>query len=461
MRRRVYCGVQQALARFVSVGAMLVRGNEGSALPPGPRWPSSVQTLAWMTRPKPFLRRAHERYGDMFSVRLRTGETFVMLADPDAVKQVFTGDPEVFRAGEGNRILLPLLGKHSVLLLDGREHLRQRRLLLPPFHGERMQRYREIMEEETEREVATWRAGEPVQLARRMQSVTLEVIMRTVFGVTGREELGHLRRVLLDMLDWTTVPRRFVVLAALSAERLAKYEPFQRVVRPVDDALLREIARRRGAPDLAEREDILSLLLQARDEDGEGLTDAELRDELLTLLLAGHETTATALGWAFERLLRCPEALGRATEDARSGDGAYLDAVAKETLRLKPVLPIVARRLREPVTIGGVDLPAGTDVAPCIYLVHHREDLYPEPDAFRPERFLGVTPGTYTWLPFGGGVRRCIGASFALFELQVVLGTVLRSVALHAAEPAFEPTARRTITLVPGRGAEAVPSRAA
>jgi cytochrome P450 len=439
---------------------MLVRGSAQS-LPPGPSWPSTVQTVAWMTRPKPFLRRARERYGDVFTVSLRTGEDFVMLADPDAVKQVFTGDPEIFRAGEGNRVLLPLLGKHSVLLLDGAEHLRQRRLLLPPFHGERMQRYREIMEEATVREVAQWVPGAPIQLARRMQEVTLEVIMRAVFGVTGQAELQHLRRVLLDMLDWTMAPQRFALLALMSPARLSRYRPFQRVLTPVDDALLAEIARRRGAEDLAEREDILSLLLQAVDEDGEGLTDAELRDELLTLLVAGHETTATALGWAFERLLRHPEALARATEDARSGDGAYLDAVGKEVLRLKPVLPVVARRLREPVTIGGYDLPAGADVAPCIYLVHHREDVYPEPDAFRPERFLGVKGGTYTWLPFGGGVRRCIGASFALFELQVVLGAVLRSVDLHPVDARSEPTARRTITLVPGRGAEAVPSRAA
>jgi cytochrome P450 len=439
---------------------MLVR-DDRSALPPGPPWPSLVQTLAWTTRPKPFLRRARDRFGDMFTVTLRSGENFVMVSDPDVVKEVFTGDPEVFRAGEGNRVLLPVLGKHSVLLLDGKQHLRQRRLLLPPFHGERMQRYRQIIEEATEREIAGWTPGEPVQIARRMQEVTLEVILRAVFGVTRADEVEHLRRVLLEMLEWTTAPPRFLMLAFLPPARIADYGPFRRVMEPVDEALRAEIRRRRTVEDLAEREDILSLLLQARDEDGQGLTDDELRDELMTLLVAGHETTATALGWAFERLLRHPAALAHATEDARGGDGTYLDAVAKETLRLKPVLPLVARRLAEPVTLGGVDLPAGADVAPCIYLVHHREDVYPEPDAFRPERFLGVKPGTYTWLPFGGGVRRCIGASFALFEMQVVLGTVLRSIELRATDPAPERTARRTITLVPGRGAQAVPSRAA
>jgi cytochrome P450 len=439
---------------------MLVRSPDGS-LPPGPPWPVAVQTLGWMTRPKPMLRRARARYGDMFTVSLRSGENFVIVSDPDVVKEVFTGDPAIFRAGEGNRVLLPLLGRHSVLLLDGRDHLRQRRLLLPPFHGERMQRYRTIMEEATEREVARWTPGQPVELARRMQEITLEVIMRAVFGVEGRSELEHLRRVLLDMLDWTMAPSRFALLATLSPSRLERYGPFQRVLRPVDEALLAEIARRRRAEDLAEREDILSLLLCARDEDGTGMTDAELRDELLTLLVAGHETTATALGWAFERLMRHPEAMARAVDDARGGDGAYLDAVAKETLRLRPVLPLVARRLREPVTLGGHDLPAGVDVAPCIYLVHHREDVYPEPDAFRPERFLGVKPGTYTWMPFGGGVRRCIGASFALFEMQVVLGAVLRSTELRPPDPRSERTGRRTITLVPADGARAIPSRAA
>jgi cytochrome P450 len=449
----------------VTIQAMLVRGPARSAMPPGPPWPVAIQTLAWVTRVKPFLRRARARYGDVFTVTLVSGEHFVMLADPDDVKQVFTGSPEVFRAGEGNRILLPLLGKHSVLLLDGKDHLRQRKLLLPPFHGERMQRYVRIMEEATEREIARWRPGEPVQVARRMQEVTLEVIMRAVFGIEGRSELAHVRQVLLDLLDWAMAPRRGPLLAGFALvgpEGLSRYQPYRRRLAAVDAALLDHISRRRRrAEDLAEREDILSLLLQARDEDGRGLSDAELRDELMTLLVAGHETTATGLGWAVERLVRHPGALARATEDARSGDGAYLDAVAKETLRLRPVLPVVARRLSEPVEIGGRELPAGADVAPCIYLVHHREDVYPEPDAFRPERFLGVKPGTYTWMPFGGGVRRCIGASFALTEMQVVLRTLLRTVELRATDPQSEPTARRTITLVPGRGAEAVASRAA
>jgi cytochrome P450 len=415
-----------------------------------------VQTLAWVARPKPFLRRAHERYGDVFTVRLRSGENFVMLAHPDAVKDVFTGDPEVFRAGEGNRALLALVGPASIFLLDGDDHLRARRLMLPPFHGERMQRYATIMEEAALREIARWPAGEPVRVARRMQEVTLEVIMRAVFGVEDPGELAELRRRLLHALDWLMEPLTLLRMMVHDPAGWPEWRPLRERFRPVDEALMEEVARRRGAPDLDRREDVLSLLLQARYEDGSQMTDRELRDQLVSLLIAGHETTATAIGWAVERLLRHPGALRLATEDARDGDGSYLDAVCRETLRLRPVVPVVGRRLAEPRTVGGVDLPAGADLAPCIYLVHHRPDVYPDPYAFRPERFLDGKPGTYTWLPFGGGTRRCLGASFALFEMRVVLGALLRERRLRAVSPAPERTARRVVTLVPERGAEAV-----
>jgi cytochrome P450 family 135 len=439
-----------------------LREASASALPPGPRLHPSVQTLGWMTRPKPFLRRAHAKYGDVFTMRLQ-GDEFVVLAHPDAVKEVFTGDPDLLRAGEGNKILLPLLGKHSVLLLDGPRHLRQRKLMLPPFHGERMQRYRDIIVAATEQEVATWRAGEEVALAPRMQEITLEVITRAVFGVTDTAAVARLRTVLMGMLDWVQAPQhQFAFIVAMTKpELLDRMSSFKGVVRSVDETLFAEIRARRQVPDLAEREDILSMLLQARDEDGEGLSDEELRDELLTLLVAGHETTASALGWAFERLIRHPRALAHAVDDARGGDGEYLDAVAKETLRLRPILPMVARTVQEDTTIAGHHIPAGVTLAPCIYLVHHREDVYPEPDAFRPERFVGVKPGTYTWLPFGGGIRRCIGASFALFEMQEVMGAVLRGVDLRPLSREPEHTMRRSITLVPEHGARAVVSRAA
>ena len=426
------------------------------ALPPGPRMPAPLQTLAWIARPVPFLRRVHAEFGDVFTMRLITGGRWVMLAHPDHVREVFTGPADVLRAGEANRILLPIVGPHSVLLLDGPEHLRQRRLLLPPFHGERMQRYVDAMVEATEREVATWRPGEPIALTPRMQRITLEVILRTVFGVRDVGEVAHLRRVLDELLAYAVVPQRLVLLALLGGERLTRLPGLERAKRPVDEALRGEIARRRVAPDLRERDDVLSLLLQAHDEDGEGLSDEELRDELITLLVAGHETTANALGFAFERLLRHPGALARAAAEPE-----YADAVVTETLRLRPVLALVARRLREPMTIAGHDLPAGAEVAPSILLVHRRPDLYPQPDVFRPERWLpgegGAKPGTYTWLPFGGGIRRCLGASFALVEMRTVLRTVLGRVRLETVDGAADGTARRAITLTPARGARARP----
>ncbi|HEX8205229.1 MAG TPA: cytochrome P450, partial [Solirubrobacteraceae bacterium] len=296
-------------------------------LPHGPPWPTSVQTLAWITRPKPFLRRAHARYGDVFTVKLLSGENFVMFAHPDAVKEILTGDPEVFRAGEGNRALLPVVGSRSVLELDGAEHLQTRRLMLPSFHGERMQSYRAIIEEAAEREVATWHDGEAIPLARRMQEVTLEVIMRAVFGVDDPRELGELRPRLMRALAWITDTGKLTRLILHPPETWPEYQPLKQALAPMHETLLEEARRRRAAPDLEEREDVLSMLLQARDEDGNGLSDEDLRDQLVTLLIAGHETTATALGWAFERLLRHPEAMRLAVEDAHDGDGAYLDAV--------------------------------------------------------------------------------------------------------------------------------------
>jgi cytochrome P450 family 135 len=429
-----------------------------SGLPPGPSLPAPLQTLAWVTRPKPFLRRAQAEHGDQFTIRIFQRDAMVVLADPEHVKQVFTGPADVLRAGEANEVLMPVLGPHSVLLLDGAEHLRQRRLMLPAFHGERMRLYRDAMVEATQREVATWPIGEPVALAPRFQAITLEVILRTVFGIDDAAQVERLRTLLLRMLEWTVEPWKLFVFAQMPVPVVERW--LKPVLDPVDRELLSEVAAHRRT-DLASRDDVLSMLLQAEDEDGRRLGDDELRDELVTLLVAGHETTATALSWAVERLRRHPEVLARAVEDAKSGDGSYLDAVCKETLRLRPVIPLVVRRLKEPMTIGDWELPEGTDVAPGIFLVHERPDVYPDPHAFRPERFLDTKPGTYTWLPFGGGIRRCLGASFALFEMQAVLGEVLRSVELLPATDGGEPTGRRAIVLTPSRGAEALLSRAA
>jgi cytochrome P450 len=424
-------------------------------IPPGPSTSRLLQTVRWMYRPGPMLEHCRRRYGDMFTLRIAHEGTWVFLAHPDMAKQVFTGDPRVLHAGEANVVLLPMLGHHSVLLLDEAAHMSQRKLMLPSFHGERMRGYERTMAEVAAAEIESWPAGQPYAVRPAMQRITLEVIMRTVFGVQDGERRERLRAALAAALEWGSDPRRMALLAMLGPHRLGQLKLFQRVRGPADELIYEEIRSRRGAPDLHERDDVLSLLLQARHEDGSPMSDDELRDELMTLLVAGHETTASALAWAVERSVRTPGVLERLRED---GDD-YVDAVCKETLRLRPILALVLRRLTEPMEIGGRLLPAGINVAPCIYLIHRRADIYPDPYAFRPERFIERPAGTYTWIPFGGGVRRCLGASFALFEMRVVLRELVRRVELRAADPQPERITRRAITLVPERGGEVVVER--
>lgn len=402
------------------------------------------------------MQRCRARYGDVFSLRIAQEGTWVMLSDPEAVKQVFTGDPEILRAGEANVILRPFVGRRSVLLLDEPAHMVQRKLMLPPFHGERMQRYGALMRAVAEREIESWPTGEPVALWPRMQAITLEVIMRAVFGFAEGSRLDRLRELLRHMLDWTTSRRQMLAMAALGPDRIERKRDFRAALDPVDALLFEEIRAQREDPALTERDDILSLLLQARHEDGQPMSDLELRDELMTLLVAGHETTATSMAWALERLVRHPDKLARLTDEVTAGEEDYLDAVVKETLRLRPVLPIVVRRLTAPLEIGGRLLPAGVSVAPCIYLMHRRADIYPEPNRFRPERFLHTPAGTYTWIPFGGGVRRCLGASFALFEMKTVLSTIVSRRQLAPVRAQGERVTRRAITLTPARGAQAM-----
>jgi cytochrome P450 len=422
-----------------------------TALPAGPRLPRPLQLAGWVTRPGPFMTRMHERYGDVFTLRAAPGEDWVMLSHPDAVREVFQGSADDLHAGEANAILEPIVGRRSVLLLDGREHLRDRRMMLPPFHGDRLARYGELMAGVARREAERWPVGEPLALWPRMQAITLEIICRAVFGVTEPAALERFRVAIARMLAQTIESPRMFLIAILADVVGLGEKGFERALAPVHALLDAEIAARRADPDTAERDDILSLLLQARDADGNGLTDSELRDELLTLLVAGHETTATSLAWTLERLMRHDGALERATEDK-----AYREAAVREALRLRPVLPIVLRKLTRDMTIAGHDLPAGCFAAPCIFLLHRRPDLYPDPLAFRPERFLETPPGTYTWIPFGGGVRRCLGASFALFEMDVVLEQVLRHARLRAPAPGPERISRRAITLTPAEGAVAV-----
>jgi cytochrome P450 family 135 len=416
----------------------------------------ALQTAIWSRKAQWMLEQCRSRFGPMFSLRIAYEGRWIVLSDPELVKQVFTGDPRVFHAGEGNQILRPILGENSVLVLDEKPHLSQRKLLLPPFHGERMQAYGEKMTEIAGREIESWPTGTPYKLRPRMQAITLEIILETVFGIHGGERMAPLREALRDFLDLTTDPKALAPALLVGPDRLKRIPAFRRRIEGVDTLIHAEIAERRAAEDLAEREDVLSMLVAARHEDGSPMSDAEIRDELLTLLVAGHETTATALAWAVERLVRHPEKLERLRAEVEAGEEAYLTATIQETLRLRPVIVLVLRRLTEPVELGGYELPAGVTVAPSIHLVHRDPETYPDPHAFRPERFIDNPPGTYTWIPFGGGIRRCLGASFAQFEMAVVLRELIRRRAIAPANPASERPFRRAITETPRHDAEVV-----
>ncbi len=428
------------------------------SLPPGPRGPSALVAMRFLLRGPQFLESCRDRYGDVFTIRLNTGRTVVIAGDPAIAKEAFQGSPDDLHAGAGNVVLKPILGARSVLLLDGAEHLRQRRLMLPAFHGERMRAYGETMTEVAERHVGRWPVGRPFAVHPTMQAITLEIILRTVFGVEDAARVAQMAAPLKRLLNSTDQPLRLLALQFTRSAGAKPRSPWGRIyarMAPVDATIHQEIAARRAeGADGESRDDILSLLLGARDEDGNALTDAELRDELMTLVLAGHETTATALAWTLERLVRTPRVLTRLREEVEAGESTeYLDAVIKEALRLRPVVPGVIRRLQRPLSIGGMELPEGVHVAPSIYLIHRRADVYPDPDAFRPERFLGEdAPSTYEWLPFGGGVRRCLGASFALYEMRIVLGTVLRRATLETTVAEAEPVKRRFVTYTPAQG---------
>jgi cytochrome P450 len=437
--------------------------RNAESLPPGPRLPRAIQSVIWFRGAQAMLDTCQSRFGDMFTLKIVGERTWVVTSNPEAIKQVFTGDPRLLHAGEANRIMLPVLGPNSVLLLDDGAHLRQRKLLLPPFHGERMQRYGELMAAVAAQEIERWPIGEPYPLRPRMQAMTLEIVLRAVFGVSVGPRMEAMRRELRRLLDILTKPLNGVVLLTLGPERLTRLGAFRRELERVNRPIYEEIAERRNAGDLAERDDIMSLLLQATHEDGSPMSGEELRDELVTLLIAGHETTANALAWAGERLCRHPEKLERLAEEARGGGEEYLKAVIQETLRLRPVISIVLRRLAEPMEIGGWLLPAGAAIVPSIHLVHRRPDIYSRPNEFLPERFLekegGRAPGTYTWIPFGGGIRRCLGAAFAQFEMEVVLRELVLRRTLAPVRPASEGVYRRAITETPRHDAEVLVGR--
>ncbi|HSZ70691.1 MAG TPA: cytochrome P450 [Solirubrobacteraceae bacterium] len=425
-----------------------------SPLPPGPSEPPLIQTLRWIARPIAFMESCRRRYGDAFSVSfVGFQRPMVMLGDPEAIRALYTESANGLPPGR-KLSLLPILGADSVLLLEGREHLARRRLMLPPFHGERMRSYETIVREAVQRELAGWREGEELAIHPRMQAITLEVILRAVFGVTDPQRRAQLSERLPALLDGTASVG--LQLRMLLAPRLTRADPLKEMKRQlvgIDELLFAEIAERRAEGDSSGREDILSLLMAARFEDGSAMADRDLRDQLLTLLLAGHETTATALAWTFDLLLRSPAALARLTAEVDAGeDDEYLRAVISESLRLRPVVPLAGRRLASELEVGGLTLPPGTDVTPSIWLTHTRADLYPQPYAFRPERFLQSAPQTYGWIPFGGGVRRCLGAAFAELEMRVVLETVLRERALAPVSARAERVTRRNVTFSPRHG---------
>jgi cytochrome P450 family 135 len=429
-------------------------------LPPGPPIPRLLQTAGFMFVGPRFLEACRRRYGSAVTFSTIFDNRFVMLFDPALVKEVFQGSGEQLHAGEANALLGPILGERSVLLLDGAEHIRHRRLMLPPFHGQRMQAYSRVVRDSADLEIDSWPVGEPFELLPSMQSLTLRVILRAVFGYRPGAAEEDLRRRLRGMIEPLARPRGLLLMLTLgrlgSGRGMASRFEAQR--RAVDEILYAEIARRRGESDLADRDDVFSALLLAEDEEGGRLSDREVRDELVTLLLAGHETTATGLAWTFDLLLHHPEAHARALE----GDDAYLDAVVKESLRIRPVIPGIGRVVRgEPFRLNGYSIPPGVEINPSIRMIHRRSDLYPQPTAFRPERFLGDNaPDTYTWVPFGGGTRRCLGASFALMEMRVALQRVLERTALRPADPNLDKVQFRAITLAPRNGVRVLQDRA-
>ena len=426
------------------------------ALPPGPRQPSVLQTVGWWTRPRAFLERCRSRFGKRFTIRLLGTPSFVMLSDPDEVKGLFTAPPDVLHPGQGARILEPVVGKNSVILLDEQAHIEQRKLMLPAFHGESMERLTGLLEEVAEREVSGWPRDQAIPLHPRLQTLTLEVILRAVFGLDPGSRLDALRDRMTQLLEFGSRPYSMLPFLQRDLGRLTPFARFSRL-RDEANALIFELIEERRSGN-GDRVDVLSMLLAARHEDGSPMSDDELRDELMTLLVAGHETTASELAWAFELLPRSPRALDRLTQEVDGGDeDAYLTAVVYETMRRRPVLPNAAPRLvMQPFEIGGWTYPPGVCVVANSYLVHHDVSIYPDPYSFRPERFLDQAPGTYTWIPFGGGRRRCLGAGFAMLEMKIVLRAVVAQNEVRVGSDGIELSRRRSITISPRHGARAI-----
>ncbi len=434
---------------------MITRRND--SLPPGPRLPSAIQTVGWWTRPTGFLERCRRLYGKRFTIRLSAQDPFVMISDPDEIKQVFTAPPDVLYPGEGARILEPIVGPNSILLLDEGAHMAQKKLVLPAFHGERMKGLEPMITEVTRAQIESWPRGELMAMHPRMQALTMDVILAAVFGLRSGDRLTELRLALTEMLEFGLSPLSLLPPAQRAPFGLGPWAKFIKVRARADELIYAEIDDRRQRPDAGGSE-IIASLIEARHEDGSPMSDEEIHDELLTLLVAGHETTATELAWALERLTREPEVMAKLISAVDEGDGEpYLTATIREILRHRPVLLNAApRTVKKAIEVGGVRYEPRVHLVASAWLVQHDPDIYPEPYAFRPERFLDSDPGTYDWIPFGGGRRRCIGASFAQMEMAVVLRELLRSTEVTAGADGAEFTIRRAITVTPGRGAETV-----
>ncbi len=445
-----------------------------SSLPPGPSMPRLLVTLRMALRPFEMLDECARRFGDAFTLHGPGGPPTVFVSHPDAIRDVWASDGEAVHAGEAaGPLLVPILGANALLVLDGARHRRERRLLSPPFHGERIQVYGDLVREATDRVIDGWPVGRPFSIHAAMQEITLDVIVRAVFGVDDPHGLARLRERLLRFLAMADGPSAALIALPFTQVELGGLAPWGRFVRrrrAVDELLFAEIAHRR-AEGTRGRADILSLLVDARDEDGRPMSDQELRDEMFTLLMAGHETTATSLAWILYHVLQRDDVLERLAAErtrvvgddpVRAGHlGAfeYLDAVVKESARLTPVVSFVGRLLRAPRRIGGLDLPAGVVVSPCMYLTHRRPELWPEPLRFLPERFVGLRPSPHVFYPFGGGVRRCLGAAFATMEMKIVIARVLARTSLRLAPGYRMRVVRRAVTHAPSAGVPVVMDR--
>jgi cytochrome P450 family 135 len=438
-------------------------------LPPAIELPRQLQALRFSVRQVPLLFKTRRELGETFAIRFPLRRDYAddrtyVVSHPDHVRSLFTA-PELSLSTAGESPLRPIVGPNSVLTTVGPTHMRQRKLLLPPFHGEAVERYTQMIADVAEREIDSWPTNKPFALGARMQAVTLDVIMAGIFGVEGEPAPGTpefgVRRMILR-LSWLTTTPLGQLGELMNAGREEPVALTKALMARLDRDLYGVIAaaRRRAETDgLDGRTDILSLLLAARDEDGEPMSDAELRDELLTLVLAGHETTANSLAWTFERLLRNPAAYDRLRDEVRSDSedsAAYVEATIHEAMRNRPVVPIAGRRVKAPWQLGEWRVPTNSHILISIALLHHREDVYPDPFNFRPERFLGVKPGTYTWVPFGGGIRRCLGATLAMAEQRVVLRAIVRRTDMIAPDPRPERVLHRNVTMIPAKGAEVV-----